>query len=607
MGNTNSGLGADKVGKNDEFYTKLTDIEKELRHYRKHLKDKTVLCNCDDPFESKVLVETSSVEHTEDLQTNQEVVDETEVVVDEKETGFVPENKDIISTEIPEDESSDSIWNFEDERIDFSVTNPTEVSYFGEGKECDGWQSAFLQIISFLHEDYPAIIRGMVGYRFAGVGKVILSGRAGIERFSKAEELNNGLYLETDCTPDEIVTIVRLLMNKCNMDYDNIEITYEQCQGENLADVEDDSAEPMADESQDDDTAEVTGSIDNGEEPSNEGVQDYIVQLLDEMNISYVDNRNNQGCLWIVGDERLSSVFNKFSQYKAVFHYKVDGGRATKGEPAWWTKDIIVTAEAPVQDVVEEVAQSNDDEKKNKAVIDSTCEGKYTFENWLISGAGLAERSAQSYSSAVNIAGQYSGRLGFSDKELYFILDAEQVYQISTKLLANPEFARLNEGQHNRYRAALSKYWDYCNALSGGAIVNAPIKATPEQEDEVKKNRIAFIAWAQAQQMQKAAILAYLSDIKKCSEFAKEHDYIKEEHILLIEDANVLECVFLEMRKDSRFVELNKERQKRPVSAMNNLIAFRRATNTAAVALTPAPQIKPVEKAVHRPIATVET
>ena len=38
--------------KNDEFYTQLVDIENELRHYKKHFKDKTVFCNCDDPFES---------------------------------------------------------------------------------------------------------------------------------------------------------------------------------------------------------------------------------------------------------------------------------------------------------------------------------------------------------------------------------------------------------------------------------------------------------------------------------------------------------------------------------------------------------------------------
>lgn len=48
----NANLARANREKNDEFYTRLTDIEKELRHYRKHFKDKTVLCNCDDPFES---------------------------------------------------------------------------------------------------------------------------------------------------------------------------------------------------------------------------------------------------------------------------------------------------------------------------------------------------------------------------------------------------------------------------------------------------------------------------------------------------------------------------------------------------------------------------
>ncbi len=38
-----------KATKQDEFYTQLSDIEKELRHYTKHFKDKAVLCNCDDP------------------------------------------------------------------------------------------------------------------------------------------------------------------------------------------------------------------------------------------------------------------------------------------------------------------------------------------------------------------------------------------------------------------------------------------------------------------------------------------------------------------------------------------------------------------------------
>lgn len=45
----NDYLHAASKAKKDEFYTQLVDIENELRHYKQHFKDKTVLCNCDDP------------------------------------------------------------------------------------------------------------------------------------------------------------------------------------------------------------------------------------------------------------------------------------------------------------------------------------------------------------------------------------------------------------------------------------------------------------------------------------------------------------------------------------------------------------------------------
>ncbi|MBR6047150.1 MAG: adenine-specific methyltransferase EcoRI family protein [Bacteroidaceae bacterium] len=41
-----------KVAKKDEFYTQMADIERELQHYWPHFRDKVVLCNCDDPYES---------------------------------------------------------------------------------------------------------------------------------------------------------------------------------------------------------------------------------------------------------------------------------------------------------------------------------------------------------------------------------------------------------------------------------------------------------------------------------------------------------------------------------------------------------------------------
>ena len=52
MAFANLSLQQAKNARIDEFYTQLFDIENEMRHYRKHFKGKTVLCNCDDPFES---------------------------------------------------------------------------------------------------------------------------------------------------------------------------------------------------------------------------------------------------------------------------------------------------------------------------------------------------------------------------------------------------------------------------------------------------------------------------------------------------------------------------------------------------------------------------
>lgn len=52
MANSFKDLNKAKANKNDEFYTRLEDIELEMKNYREYFKEKTILCNCDDPYES---------------------------------------------------------------------------------------------------------------------------------------------------------------------------------------------------------------------------------------------------------------------------------------------------------------------------------------------------------------------------------------------------------------------------------------------------------------------------------------------------------------------------------------------------------------------------
>ncbi len=49
MPSKNKNLHKASKSKQDEFYTQLSDIERELKHYQEHFMDKVVFCNCDDP------------------------------------------------------------------------------------------------------------------------------------------------------------------------------------------------------------------------------------------------------------------------------------------------------------------------------------------------------------------------------------------------------------------------------------------------------------------------------------------------------------------------------------------------------------------------------
>ena len=48
----NKQFDAAKREKNDEFYTQLVDIERELSHYKNQFRNKIIFCNCDNPYES---------------------------------------------------------------------------------------------------------------------------------------------------------------------------------------------------------------------------------------------------------------------------------------------------------------------------------------------------------------------------------------------------------------------------------------------------------------------------------------------------------------------------------------------------------------------------
>lgn len=63
-----------------------------------------------------------------------------------------------------------------------------------------------------------------------------------------------------------------------------------------------------------------------------------ILWFLNNSGIQYVDKRTKGGGLWIIGGRELSGVVAKAKDIGYTFHFKKEGGRATKNKPGWWTK-----------------------------------------------------------------------------------------------------------------------------------------------------------------------------------------------------------------------------------------------------------------------------
>lgn len=63
-----------------------------------------------------------------------------------------------------------------------------------------------------------------------------------------------------------------------------------------------------------------------------------VLAAIGELNLDYIDKRGNGGCLWVIGDLTLSEAMDELNNQGFIFRYKANGGKATKGSPAWWIK-----------------------------------------------------------------------------------------------------------------------------------------------------------------------------------------------------------------------------------------------------------------------------
>lgn len=65
---------------------------------------------------------------------------------------------------------------------------------------------------------------------------------------------------------------------------------------------------------------------------------DPVCRLFKEEGLEFLDYRDRGGSLWVIGDLELEDVMDELRAKGFTFHYRAEGGRATKGRSAWWWK-----------------------------------------------------------------------------------------------------------------------------------------------------------------------------------------------------------------------------------------------------------------------------
>lgn len=125
------------------------------------------------------------------------------------------------------DDTKEFRWGLNEKNSDICLkkASPVGFEYLGKRVSCDSWEAVYVESLKAIQENYPTIIRGMIGMQFEGRG-VIVAGRIGVNWLNKAKAIRYNLFLETDLTPEKMIDNLRFFMDKCDLNHDKLTIYY---------------------------------------------------------------------------------------------------------------------------------------------------------------------------------------------------------------------------------------------------------------------------------------------------------------------------------------------------------------------------------------------
>lgn len=118
-----------------------------------------------------------------------------------------------------------------------AFSKPVSLSYFGEVKPESSWKGLYVDACKSLLDDYPDIFTRLKAESLHGSGKTWLVDAENLHLLAVPKQLEEGLFVETNCNASDLVKNLKWLLDECSVDYENVVITYTNKDGKKEASV----------------------------------------------------------------------------------------------------------------------------------------------------------------------------------------------------------------------------------------------------------------------------------------------------------------------------------------------------------------------------------
>lgn len=184
-----------------------------------------------------------------------------------------------------------------------------------------------------------------------------------------------------------------------------------------------------------------------------------LLDFLVANNISFIDNRQKNGCLWMIGGEELKEFADKCSAYGVTFHFKADGAKTTKHSPAWWTTDDFnnSTKREPTVSVAD---ADNVSEDKSSPTASFDKNNRLKFIEWL-DKRGVSSSDIFVVLSSLKRCAERVKAEQIIDDDIYHVISAETMEAICSFLLADKDFINAERCRGDQFTNALNLYLEF--------------------------------------------------------------------------------------------------------------------------------------------------